>query len=119
MNYLSCCLYLIFTTCGVIFMKLGGDSLKFSVAANGIAFKIGILTFLGFVFYLLSFILWQKLLVSYNISFIIPVLTSLSQILSVIAAFIIFKEPITTYKVIGIVLIIGGIALLSLKGVNS
>ncbi len=117
MNYLLSGLYLLFTTCGVIFMKLGGDSLKISFS-DGFVFKIGFLTFLGFVFYLFSFILWQKLLVTYNLSFIIPVLTSLAQILSVIAAFIIFKEPITVFKIIGIVLIIGGIALLSVKGVN-
>lgn len=117
MNYVLSGLYLLFTTCGVIFMKLGGDSLKISFS-DGFVFKIGFLTFLGFVFYLCSFILWQKLLVTYNLSFIIPVLTSLAQTLSVIAAFIIFKEPITVFKILGIVLIIGGIALLSVKGVN-
>lgn len=117
MSYILSSLYLLFTTCGVIFMKLGGDSLKISFT-DGFVFKIGFLTFLGFVFYLCSFILWQKLLVSYNLSFIIPVLTSLAQTLSVIAAFIIFKEPITLYKILGIVLIIGGIAFLSVKGAN-
>lgn len=117
MNYALSSLYLLFTTLGVIFMKLGGDSLKISFT-SGFVFKIGFLTFLGFVFYLCSFILWQKLLVTYNLSFIIPVLTSCAQILSCIAAFVIFKEPITLTKVIGIVLIISGIALLSVKGIK-
>lgn len=117
MNYLLSVLYLLFTTSGVIFMKLGGDSLKISFS-DGFVFKIGFLTLLGFVFYLCSFIIWQKLLVTYNLSFVIPVLTGLVQILSVIAAFIIFKEPITVFKILGIILIIGGIALLSVKGVN-
>lgn len=118
MNYILSSFYLLFTTLGVIFMKLGGDSLKFSIASTGFVFKIGLFTFLGFVFYLCSFVLWQKLLVSYNLSFIIPVLTSLAQVLSCIMAFVIFKEPISLAKIIGIVLIVGGIALLSVKGVN-
>ncbi len=116
MNYLLSGLYLLFTTLGVIFMKLGGDSLRVSFS-GGFSFHIGLLTFLGFVFYACSFILWQKLLVSYNLSFIIPVMTGIAQILACIAAFVIFKESITIYNVIGIILIVSGITLLSIKGV--
>lgn len=118
MNYVLSAFYLLFTTLGVVFTKLGGDSLKISIASSGLVFKIGAFTFFGFIFYLCSFILWQKLLVSYNLSFIIPVLTSLAQVISCILAFVFFKEPISVIKVVGIVLIIGGIALLSIKGVN-
>ena len=62
MNYVLSAFYLLFTTLGVVFTKLGGDSLKISIASSGLVFKIGAFTFFGFIFYLCSFILWQKLL---------------------------------------------------------
>ena len=114
MNYILSILYLIFTSLGVVFMKLGGNSLKVSFSPN-FTFQIGLFTFLGFLFYLFSFILWQRLLVNNNLSFIIPVLTGLAQIISCIVAFTFFKEQVTIYNIIGIILIISGITLLAIK----
>lgn len=117
MNWLLCALYLLFTNLGVVFMKLGGDSLKISFT-SGFNFKIGFYTFVGFIFYLCSFVLWQKLLVSNNLSYVIPILTGAAQVISCILAFSFFKETITIYNIVGIVLIVGGIFLLTLKGAH-
>ncbi len=117
MNVLLCVLYLVFTNLGVLFMKLGGNSLNVSFV-GGFTFKIGLYTFLGFIFYLCSFVLWQRLLISYNLSYIIPILTGIAQILSCILAFSFFKETITIYNVLGIILVVSGIFLLSFKGIN-
>ena len=112
--YLMPAFYLISTTLGIVFMKLGGDSLKLSFN-NGITFKIGFITTIGFLFYIISFFIWQKIIVSNNVSVIVPVLTGIVQVLIFIASVLIFKETITLYKVLGIVAIVIGIVLLSLK----
>ena len=114
MKYLIYVLYLICTTSGIIFMKLGGDSLKVSFD-GGFTFKIGLLTTIGFAFYIVSFLLWQKIIVSNSVSIIVPLLTGIVQIITCVSAFIIFKEAVTTYKIIGIVLIVSGIVMLSLN----
>ena len=61
MKYLLTIIYLICTTGGLAFMKAGGDSLKVSFH-NGFSFKIGLITFIGFALYLISFLLWQRML---------------------------------------------------------
>ena len=62
MKYLLTLVYLFFTTGGLAFMKAGGDSLKISFQ-DGFTFKIGFLTFMGFAMYLVSFLLWQRMLI--------------------------------------------------------
>ena len=108
-------LYIVFTSLGVLFMKLGGDSLSLSLKSM-IQFKMGYMTLLGFVFYLGSFLLWQKLLVSYNLSFIVPVLTGISQVIVLLMSIFFFKESVNAYNIIGVILVIVGISLIGLKG---
>lgn len=115
MKYLLSVLYLIFTSLGVLFMKLGGDSISISLK-NSIQFKMGYLTLIGFVAYLFSFLLWQKLLVTYNLSFIVPVLTGLSQVIVLLMSLFFFKEAVNVYNIVGVILIIIGISLIALKG---
>ncbi len=114
MNYILGILYLIFTTLGVACMKFGGNSLKISFSPN-FTFEIGLFTFLGFLFYMVSFVLWQRLLISNNVSFVVPVLTGLAQIASCILAFTFFKEQVTVYNFIGIILIVCGITFLAIR----
>lgn len=117
MNILLCIIYLIFTISGVVFMKLGGDSVHLSLAPN-FSISMGWLSFLGFACYLLSFLLWRRLLISNDISIIIPVLTGIVQIITCIVAFMIFKESFNIYKILGVALIIIGIILLTIKGIK-
>ena len=107
-------IYLIFTTGGMIFMKLGGDSLALSLK-NGIDFKMGGLTFLGFVLYLGSFLLWQRLLVTFDLSYIVPITTGIMQIVILIIGALIFKESFTIVNILGVLLIIIGVILTAIK----
>ena len=117
MNLILCIVYLLFTISGVVFMKLGGDSVHLSLSPS-FSISMGWLSFLGFSCYLISFLLWRRLLISNDISIIIPVLTGVVQIITCIAAFMIFKESFNIYKILGIVLIIIGIILLTIKGIK-
>lgn len=116
MNIAIVICYLASTLLGLTFFKLGADNplvLKFS---NPIEFKIGIYTLIGFLFYIVSFLLWQKVVTSYNMSYIIPITFTIVQIISVIIGVLIFKESITLMQVIGIIFMIAGILLVSLGG---
>ncbi|MDD4706018.1 MAG: hypothetical protein PHS24_02235 [Bacilli bacterium] len=95
-------------------MKLGGDSISIGLK-NVIYFKIGILTFLGFVFYMASFLLWQKLLVTFDLTYIIPLLTGIMQIVVLLIGYCIFKENINIYNIIGITVIGVGVLLIGIK----
>lgn len=112
MKYLLTIIYLICTTGGMTFMKLGGDSLVLSFK-NGITFKIGFVTFLGFFLYLVSFLLWQRMLIKYDLSIMVPLVTGIVQVLVLVISHFVFKETISLVSLIGIILIIVGIVVLA------
>lgn len=72
-------------------MKLGGNSL-FLTFNGGVSFKIGFITLLGFLAYLFSFLLWQKLLVTFDLSYIVPITTGISQLLILLIGILFLKK---------------------------
>ena len=113
LKYILTIIYLIFTTMGITLMKLGGDSISLGLK-NGIAFKIGYITILGFLCYAISFLLWQKLLVTFDLSYIVPITTGIVQIIVFLLGLFIFKESVSVTGIIGIIFIIIGVVLTSL-----
>ena len=113
MKYILILIYIICTTGGITFMKLGGDSLSI-VFKNGFTFKIGLLTFVGFLPYFISFILWQRMIIKYNISTMVPIVTGIVQIIVLLLGCYIFKESISLVSLIGIIMIIVGIVLMAI-----
>lgn len=111
MKYILTLIYIIFTTGALFVMKAGGDTILLSFK-NGITFKIGFLTLLGFVLYLISFLLWQKLLVTFDLSYIVPITTGVCQCIVFIGGVLLFKETIAPINILGILLTIVGIVLI-------
>ena len=114
MKYILTGLYLIFTTLGVYLMKIGGDSLKLTLG-NGFMFKIGYITLLGFLCYAISFLIYQKLLVQFELSSFVPIVAAIVQVLVFLIGAILLKEKINIAKSIGILIIVVGVVLLSYK----
>lgn len=111
-KYIFTVIYIICTTSGIYFMKLGGDSLALSLK-NGISFKIGFITLIGFICYLFSFLLWQKLLVTFDLTYIVPITTGICQILILILGIFIFNEKVNLFGILGFICVIIGIVLLA------
>ena len=111
-KYLLTLVYILFTTCGIAFMKLGGDSLKLSLSKE-FSLRMGWTTLLGFLFYIVSFLLWLKLLVKYDLSSMVPIVTGISQIIIIIIGYVIFKENVSIQSIIGAITIIVGIIIMT------
>ena len=112
MKYILTIIYLICTTGGMTFMKFGGDSLSLSFK-NGFNFKMGWLTFFGFCLYLVSFLLWQRMIVKYDLSVMVPIVTGIVQIMVLLIGHFIFKESLSTMSLFGALLIVAGIVLMA------
>ncbi|WP_333804611.1 EamA family transporter [Sulfurospirillum sp.] len=67
---------------------------------------------IGVCFYVLSMLIFFYLLSNYALSIIIP-LTAMTYLFNMLLAFIVFKESFDAYKLIGMAIIILGIAVLS------
>ena len=113
-KYILTAVYVLFTTGGLVCLKLGED-LSLSLK-TGINFKLGYITLLGFILYIGSFLMWQKLLTTYDLSYIVPITTGIVQIVVLIASYFIFHETITITNLVGIVFVTIGIVLISIKG---
>ena len=59
--------------------------------------------------------MWQKLLTTYDLSYIVPITTGIVQIVVLIASYFIFHETITITDLIGLVFVTIGIVLISIK----
>lgn len=113
MKYILTIVYLICTTGGITFMKLGGDSLKINLK-DSLFIGMSWTTFLGFLLYIISFLLWQRLIIKYDLSIMVPIVTGIVQILVLIVGHFVFKESLSLVSILGSILIILGIVLMAL-----
>ena len=113
MKYILTLIYLICTTSGLAFMKAGGDSLKISFH-EGFTFKIGLITFIGFALYLVSFLLWQRMLIKFDLSTMVPIVTGIVQIIVLLIGLFIFKESISLVTLVGAIVVIAGIIIMGI-----
>lgn len=105
--------YLVLTVAGVVFMKLGGNPGTLALKEGTISLGIHWVSAIGFVCYIASFLLFTRLVVMYDLSYIYPIITGIVQILTLIISAIVFKEQMSVQAVVGAALIIIGIIVMN------
>ena len=107
--------YLVLTVSGVVFMKLGGNPGTLAFKEGTLSFGIHWVSAIGFVCYIASFLLFTRLVVMYDLSYIYPIVTGIVQILTLIASAVVFKEHMSVQSIIGAIIIIVGIIIMNFK----
>lgn len=108
--------YVISTSLGLVFIKLGTDTgLPISFVENSLKFNFNLYSILGVFLYGISFFLYIYLISKFELGFIIPLTTALVYTLIFIASFLIFKEVFTIMKIVAISMIIFGVILLNIS----
>lgn len=108
-------IYLVLTVSGLVLMKLGGNPGSIAIENKTFQFGISLISALGFMCYIGSFLLFTRLVVMFDLSFIMPLCTGISQILTLIASAVIFKEEFNWQMVLGASMVIIGIILMNFK----
>ena len=108
-------IYLILTISGLVLMKKGGNAGSLSIESGTANFGISLISLAGFVCYICSFLLFTRIVIMYDLSYIMPICTGIVQILTLVAAKLVFKEEITMYGIIGASLVIIGIVVMNWK----
>ena len=109
-------IYIIFTGGGLILLKLGSSSMNIAIQNGNFQVSMGYISILGFIAYIISFLLYTFYIIKhYDLSYIYPIVTGITQILVVLAGVFLFKEHITLSSGIGIGLVLVGLILLNLK----
>lgn len=108
--------YLLLTVSGLILMKKGGNAGKIGFSAGEFNFSISLISCLGFVCYICSFLLYTRIVMMFeNLSYITPICTGVSQIMILLASWLILKEQLTGINIAGAALVITGVIVMNLK----
>ena len=108
-------IYLLLTVSGLVLMKFGGNSGTLSIANKELNFGINLISALGFVCYICSFLLYTKIIMMFDLSYIVPITTGIAQILTLIASYLIFKDEMSIQSVSGAIIVIVGILIMNYK----
>ena len=114
MKHIMTILYLVFTTSGLFLLKSGGDSMHLSFA-GGMSFNIGYTTMFGFICYICSFLIWQRLIVTYDITYIFPITTGIIQAAILVLGATFFHEKINWIGIMGVVLVVAGVICITMS----
>jgi len=115
MNIVMLAIYFILTVSGVILMKVGATNPLTISFKDGFNFSVGWVSFLGYTIYIISFFLWTRIVLKFDLSYIVPICTGIVQVLTMTAAVFILKEQFKPMSLIGVALIIIGIVFLNIK----
>ena len=112
MKIILICIYLFLSLSGLVLMKKGGNPGRLNISKNDINLSMSLVSALGFICYLCSFLLFTKIVVMFDLSYIMPIVTGIIQTLTLVLAAIIFKEKISKLSIIGAALVIIGILIM-------
>lgn len=119
MKYALVPIYLVLTILGLVFMKLGGNPGTISFRDGSFAFSMSTVSAIGFVCYICSFLLFTRIVVLFDLSFIYPLTTGIVQIITLVASYFVFKEKISVTGLVGAALVIVGIIIMNIKTPNN
>ena len=80
-----------------------------------ITLGMSIVSGIGFVCYLGSFLLFTRVITMFDLSYIYPIVTGIVQILTLVASAVVFKENMSIQSVIGAIVVIVGIISMNFK----
>ena len=107
-------IYLCMTVAGLVLMKYGNNPGSIKVADGNISFGVSFISGIGLLCYIISFVLFTRIVIMFDLSYIYPVTTGIVQILSLLASKVVFKENITVQALIGASLVIIGIVVMNM-----
>lgn len=108
-------IYLLLTVSGLVLMKLGGNSGTVTISNKELSFGISLISALGFICYICSFLLYTKIIMMFDLSYIVPITTGIAQILTLIASYLVFKDEMSIQSVSGAIIVIVGILIMNFK----
>ena len=98
---LSILIYLICSVGGLILIKLEANSASIGLQNGIFNLSMGIKSILGFTLYIFSFLIYTFYIIKqFDLSFIFPIITGITQILVIISGVILFKESVNIYSII-------------------
>ena len=119
MKIVLVCIYLCMTVAGLVLMKYGENPGSIKVEDGSVSFGVSFISGIGLICYVISFVLFTRIVIMFDLSYIYPITTGIVQILSLIASKIVFKENISVQALVGASLVIIGIVVMNLPSLKN
>lgn len=95
MQILIIIIYLLLSSGGLVLIKTGADSVNLGIKQGIFNLQISLISILGLICYIGSFLIFTFIIVKkFDLIYIMPIITGISQALVIIAGVFIFKEQI-------------------------
>lgn len=109
-------LYLVLTVSGLILYKYGANkNFAISLSNGSFSLKISLISILGLLCYLVSFLLYILILPRFDISYIMPLTSAVSYISIFILSAMVLGEKITINGIVGAITILIGIIIMNIR----
>ena len=115
MQFVLIGIYIILTISGLTLMKVGGNSGTLAIENGNMNFNISLISLAGLFCYLCSFLLFTRLVVIFDLSYIMPLTTGIVQVITLVVSKVVFKENLTWQAIIGASLVIIGVLIMNWK----
>ena len=116
LNMLKILLYVMFSSCGLILLKIG-TSKNFSISFNKGSFslEINFVLITGFLLYIASFITSLIVMQGMNLNIFYPVSAGAIYIIVCVLSTIVLHEEISIKQLVGMCIILIGILIINIK----
>lgn len=114
MDYILSILYVICTVAGLLLYKYGATKeFCISLVDGNFTVKLNLISILGLLLYLISFILYIIILPKFNITFILPIVSTATGVLIFVFSIVFLGEPSSIIKWIGFVIMTLGVIIVN------
>lgn len=100
--------YVILSSSGIILFKLGSSDLSIKLLDNQLNMNFPLLSIVGLLCYMVSFVLWMIIISKSDVHIIVPLGLGLTNILILVGSAVVLKESISMMSIIGFALILVG-----------
>ncbi len=114
-NFIMLVLYVLFSSMGLILMKLGiGKGFSLGLEDGGLYFHIGLAALVGIVLYVCSFFLSLLVMSKMDLTYFYPISAGLIYVIVCLLGAVFLKENISARECVGMALILGGVVVMNI-----
>ena len=100
MQYILVAIYIILTISGLILIKKGGNPGTVNVNNGEIHLGMNLISLVGFICYICSFLLYTRIVVMFDLSYITPICTGITQVVILVDSYFAVQEEISKQGII-------------------
>lgn len=114
-NMFKIILYVLFSSFGLVLLKMGTKGLEISLHKGNFTLSINYILIIGMIFYVLSFLTSLITMKGMNLNVFYPISAGLVYIMVCILSYFILHEKMTLIQIIGICITLIGIVVMNIK----